>query len=217
MSASNAADTDFRKKWDKEEYAERAKKKDEEERERMKDNEERMRQGKKPRKGPSNKDLPKPTELMKQRDGPLELDKNLNKTMVVQNTSNKGPGQPGFYCETCTRNYKDSIAYLDHLNSRSHLRALGQTTKLERSTLAQVQARIAFLREKTKDATNAKAYDFDKRLAEVKAIELKKRAENKAAKQAEKERIRLEMAKDAEPVDEMQNMMGFSGFGTTKK
>ena len=43
--ASRASDTDFRKKWDKEEYAEKAKKKDEEERDRMKENEERMKQG----------------------------------------------------------------------------------------------------------------------------------------------------------------------------
>lgn len=42
---TRASDTDFRKKWDKEEYAEKAKKKDEEERERMKENEERMKQG----------------------------------------------------------------------------------------------------------------------------------------------------------------------------
>ena len=42
---TKAKDTDFRKKWDKEEYAEKAKKKDEEERERMKENEERLKQG----------------------------------------------------------------------------------------------------------------------------------------------------------------------------
>jgi len=43
---TKAADTDFRKKWDKEEYAERAKKRDLEEKERMQENEERMKQGK---------------------------------------------------------------------------------------------------------------------------------------------------------------------------
>lgn len=43
--STKAADTDFRRKWDKEEYAERAKKKDDEERERMQENEERMKQG----------------------------------------------------------------------------------------------------------------------------------------------------------------------------
>ena len=77
-----------------------------------------MSLGKKPRKGRKN-DLPKPTELMKQRDAPLELDKNLNKTMVVQNPGGRGPGQPGFYCEPCNRTYKDSVGYLDHINSRA--------------------------------------------------------------------------------------------------
>lgn len=43
--ATPAKDTDFRRKWDKEEYAEKARKKDEEERERMKENEERTKQG----------------------------------------------------------------------------------------------------------------------------------------------------------------------------
>lgn len=42
---TKAADTDFRKKWDKEEYADRAKKRDLEEKERMQENEERMKQG----------------------------------------------------------------------------------------------------------------------------------------------------------------------------
>lgn len=135
--ASKASDTDFRKKWDKEEYAERAKQKDVEERERMQENEERLKQGeldtqfipkarvitngapgKRPRKG-VKKDLPKPTDLMKARDAPLELDKNLGKTMVVQNPGGRGPGQPGFFCETCNRTYKDSVGYLDHINSRA--------------------------------------------------------------------------------------------------
>jgi hypothetical protein len=43
--AAKAADTDFRRKWDKEEYAEKARQKDEEERLRMQENEERMKQG----------------------------------------------------------------------------------------------------------------------------------------------------------------------------
>jgi len=43
--STKATDTDFRRKWDKEEYAEKARKKDDEERERMQENEERMKQG----------------------------------------------------------------------------------------------------------------------------------------------------------------------------
>lgn len=42
---NKAGDTDFRKKWDKQEYAEKAKKRDLEEKERMQENEELMRQG----------------------------------------------------------------------------------------------------------------------------------------------------------------------------
>lgn len=43
--STTAVDTNFRKKWDKEEYTEKAKKQDEEERERMQENEARMKQG----------------------------------------------------------------------------------------------------------------------------------------------------------------------------
>ena len=42
---TKASDTDFRKKWDKEEYAEKARQRDQEEKERMQENEERLKQG----------------------------------------------------------------------------------------------------------------------------------------------------------------------------
>ena len=68
------------------------------------------------------------------------------------------------------------------------MRALGQTTRIERSTVEQVRARIAYLREKTKEASNAKSYDFEKRLAEVREREAALREEKKAAKKALRER-----------------------------
>ena len=76
------------------------------------------------------------------------------------------------------------------------------------------------LREKTKDASNAKSYDFEQRLAEIKAKETDLRTEKKRQKQAEKEKARAELAKDfAAPQDgdDMMKMMGFSGFGSSKK
>ena len=100
------------------------------------------------------------------------------------------------------------------------LRALGQTTRIERSTVEQVRARIAFLREKTKDASNAKSYDFEKRLAEIKEKEAAARAEKKAQKKAQREQARVELAKDTamqQDGNDMMSMMGFSGFGTSKK
>lgn len=90
---------------------------------------------------------------------------------------------------------------------------------MERSTLEQVRARIALLRERTKEASAAKSFDFDKRLAEVKDREAARREEKKAQKQAQKEQARILLAKEStmEVDDEMAAVMGFGGFGTTKK
>jgi U4/U6.U5 tri-snRNP component SNU23 len=95
---------------------------------------------------------------------------------------------------------------------------MGQTTRIERSTLEQVRARIALLRERTKDVTTAKAFDFNQRLEEVKAKEAAIRAERKAQKKAQKDKARAELAQDAMEQDtDMASMMGFGGFGSTKK
>jgi U4/U6.U5 tri-snRNP component SNU23 len=95
---------------------------------------------------------------------------------------------------------------------------LGQTTKIERSTLAQVQARIAYLREKTKEAASAKAFDFDQRLAEVREKEQALREQRKAEKKAAKDKARLTLINDSENADsELTTLMGFGGFGSSKK
>jgi len=156
---------------------------------------------------------------MKQRDGPLELDKNQGKTMVVQNPGGRGPGNPGFFCEVCNKTSKDSAAYLNHINGRSHLRKLGQTTTIARSSVEQVRARIAFLREKTREAANAKAFDFDQRLREIQQKEESARTEAREKKRAEKVARRAETMMDTtqDGGDEMSQMMGFAGFGSSKK
>jgi len=196
--------------------AAKAKEKNDAERKRMEENAERMKRGKKPKR--FKEELPKATELMKQRDGPLELDKNQGKTLVVQNPGGRGPGQPGYYCDTCKRTSKDSQAYLDHINSRAHLRRLGQTTSIARSSVEQVRARIAALREKTREAANAKAYDFQERLREIRQKEEAARAESREKKAAEKLARRVDVVmKDAEDTSDVAQMMGFGGFGSSKK
>ncbi|KAG8745723.1 hypothetical protein FRC10_007203 [Ceratobasidium sp. 414] len=213
-----ASEAGFRRKWDKEEYTQKAKEKDEAEKKRMQENEELMKKGtlnrKRPRK--AKEELPKPTELMKQREHDLGLDKNLNKTIIVQNAGGKGPGQPGFYCDLCQRTCKDTSGYLDHVNSRQHLRRLGQTTQIARSTLDQVRARIALLREKTKEASTARTFDFEKRLQEVRDTENAARAEKKRRKQERNKPAEVEEVKTEED-DSMAAMMGFGGFGSSKK
>lgn len=96
---------------------------------------------------------------------------------------------------------------------------LGQTTHIERSTVEEVRARIAYLREQKKEASNAKAFDFNRRLAEVKEKADAERAAKKVQKKAEKEKARMELVKEfaMHEDDEMTKMMGFGGFGSTKK
>lgn len=100
------------------------------------------------------------------------------------------------------------------------LRRLGQSTRIERSTVEQVRARIALLREQTKVTSEAKAFDFDRRLAEIKAKEDKAREEKKLLKKAARDAARMEIVKDTVAQaddDEMITLMGFSGFGSSKK
>ena len=114
----------------------------------------------------------------------------------------------------------ESVELTGTMASAADLRALGQTTRIERSTVQQLRSRIAYLREKTKEASNAKAFDFEQRLAEIRDKELAARAEKKAQKKAERDKARLELAQDTtmnQDGDSMMSMMGFSGFGTSKK
>ena len=74
------------------------------------------------------------------------------------------------------------------------------------------------LREQQKEKSNAKTYDFNKRLAEIKEKADAERAEKKAMKKVQKERARMDLVNDVTMEDdEMAKMMGFGGFGSTKK
>ncbi|KAE8215123.1 hypothetical protein CF319_g7369 [Tilletia indica] len=209
-----------RRTWDHEEYATKARERDRKERELMQQNDERKRKGLKPL-NRWREELPKPTAELKQREGPLELGKNLNKTIMVENPTKGGQKQPGFYCELCRRTYKDTMAYLDHINGRSHLRKLGQTTQVARSTAEQVRARIELLRAQREDKTRGAAnYDFEARLRQIAEAQEKAKVEKREKKKAEREAA--EKAKQAELNEggldqDAMNMLGFASFGSGKK
>jgi len=83
---------------------------------------------------------------------------------------------------------------------------------VERSTLEQVRERIAALREQTREKTTAKTFDFEKRLADIRTQEEERRAQRKRDKQAANAKA------SANDVDaEVQDAMGFGGFGSTKR
>jgi U4/U6.U5 tri-snRNP component SNU23 len=94
---------------------------------------------------------------------------------------------------------------------------LGQTTQIARSTLDQVRARIALLREKTKEASTARTFDFEKRLQEVRDAEEEARAEKRRKKQEKNKPAETSKVEKTEEDESMATMMGFGGFGSSKK
>ncbi|GHJ86994.1 hypothetical protein NliqN6_3396 [Naganishia liquefaciens] len=240
---NKASEGSFRRKFDVEAATAKAKEQDKASYEHAKAAEQAAAKGKRPPR--PKQDLPKPTQALQARTQDLEIEKNLNKTIVVnQSAGRKGPG---FYCEICRRTLKDSIAYLDHVNGRSHLARLGQTTQVARSTLEQVRAHIAFLRANTTEKVTSKNFDFDARLNAIKTQEENLRREKRENKKRKREEARINALKGIVPdepqtetqrkkkakagpgaqlaeeiqateaADEMAAMMGFGGFGGQRK
>lgn len=191
---------DHRRKWDKEEYerlaAERLKAEEEEDDESGK-------------KGP-----PVKRELLKQREYKVDLDSKLGKSVVInKNTPTSQSG--GYYCNVCDCVVKDSINFLDHINGKKHQRNLGMSMRIERSTLDQVKQRFQVNKKKMEE--KKKDYDMSQRMQEL-AEEEERLKEYRREKRNEKKRKLEEMMEESnEQKNELSAIMGFSGFGSSKK
>ena len=68
----------------------------------------------------------------------------------LDNSINKKTSDPkvkgGYWCETCEVLMKDSNAYLDHLNGRTHNRLLGMSLEVKASSAKSVADRILALK-----------------------------------------------------------------------
>ncbi|KAJ3133276.1 hypothetical protein HK100_004537 [Physocladia obscura] len=197
--AAKGGDTGFRRTWDKAEYSQKAREREENASKNLRSNKDHKNDA--------------PEQLLKQREGAIDFEAKINKTVVVQ--SGSADHQPGFFCSICNILCKDNINYLDHLNGVKHQRNLGQSMKVERSTADQVKARIEALTKKRKDpepelnlAARVKlAVDTEEAAKKAKKEEKKRKKEAKIA------------ATDADSVvdPDMTAMMGFGGFGSSKK
>ncbi|KAK9460228.1 uncharacterized protein V1516DRAFT_679291 [Lipomyces oligophaga] len=153
----------------------------------------------------------------------LNLDQDLNKiTLIPAGASavgRKGRGA-GYYCDACDLTYKDSLQWIDHLNSKQHLRATGQTETLQRATLSDVRGRLAWLRQKREDEKVGQMYDIRKRVEErhkLEEEERKIRREKRMQKRKLKKAAQNQESEDDDPdKDSIAQMMGIKAFGSTK-
>ncbi|ETS83045.1 hypothetical protein PFICI_04921 [Pestalotiopsis fici W106-1] len=225
-----ASDTSFRRDWDLEEYAAKAATREAAEKEERKARWEAKQEGKK-----YYKPLTGDETLTSARTRHTDFSAQVGKTSLVAGgaaVGKRGRG-PGIYCEACDLNFKDNLQWVEHINSKQHLAAIGQTDEVRKATAQDVHDRIEQLWLKKQEEKLAATTSLHERLA-IQAVEDEKEREAKRLKRheaAEKKRQELEAAKEVKmeygedvriegehDEDDMMAMMGFSGgFGSSKK
>lgn len=198
-TASNSAagvDNTFRRKFDREEYLERARERERQEEEKAK---------------PKGRGPPVQRKPLKHRDYEVDLESRLGKTQVVTPVAPLSQ-QAGYYCSVCECVVKDSANYLDHINGKKHQRALGMSMRAERSSLKQVQERFENLK-KRKDLGSFTEQDFDERILKQQQEE----EERKRLRREKKKEKKKEAVEEPEMDPDVAALMGFGGFRSSNK
>ena len=128
------------------------------------------------------------------------------------------------------------MTYLDHINGRKHQRLLGYSMRVEKSTKSEVTSKLSLLAEQKRKAELAAAVEDDNPAADGedegnafedavrkkdeealkrKAERARRKEERKKKEQEEREEEEAELNGGLDPA--MAAMMGFSGFGSSKK
>lgn len=170
----------------------------------------------------------------------INFTENLNKTTIVPAGAGVGKRgkSAGYYCEACDLTFKDSLQWVDHLNSKQHLAATGAKAEVKAATLEEVLARMEWLKKQKLEREKGMEMDLKQRLEEnARQEEEARRLRREKRKEARRKKRAVEIkqeeqagdpqkTQDAEMVDEeedadaiaMARMMGFSGgFGSTKR
>ncbi|KAH8597164.1 hypothetical protein B0O99DRAFT_651032 [Bisporella sp. PMI_857] len=224
-----AADTDFRKKYDRAEYAQKAVEREAKEKEERKARYEAKLAGKK-----YYKPLTGEETLTQARMEKLDVTGNVGKVTLMPAgaaTGKRGRGA-GNYCEDCDLTFKDNMQWVEHINSMQHLRAIGQTGEVKRATTEEVRQRIDAIWEKLQEEKKGDVQTLEERLEIRKEEDEKVREERRIKRQQLAERKREEKEKEAKikqeygedvriegehDEDDMMASMGIVGFGSSKK
>ena len=187
-SKSTASDTSFRKTWDRTEYAAKAAERESKYRAEGAARAEAIAAG---RKYVPRASTPPDAKATESRTARLDVAHSVGKTSLVPAgaaTGKRGRGA-GFYCADCDLTFKDNLQFLEHLNSRQHLVAIGQTGEVERATLEEVRGRLEWLARKRREEREGvgDVVDLGRRLEVRKEVDERER-EEKRRKRNEKRR-----------------------------
>jgi U4/U6.U5 tri-snRNP component SNU23 len=201
MSGPNAygtpvSDTAFRKTWDREEYTKKAADEEAKRKAEGKARYEAKLLGKKYH-APVDLSTLEATTARNQR---LDVASMVGKTTIVPagaSMGKRGAGA-GFYCKDCDLTFKDNLQLVEHLNSKQHLIATGQSGEVKRATVEEVRMRLRALahRKRVRDEEERKAWQLD--LGE----RLKEREEQDAKEREEKRRKRNEKRRKVKQEDD---------------
>jgi U4/U6.U5 tri-snRNP component SNU23 len=177
--STGGGDTDFRKTWDRDAMAQKAKDREAKEREEGKERYEAKLAGKTYRRRASTPEDLKQTEARSER---IDWSKMIGKqtlTSTAAAVGKRGRGA-GAYCPACdltfkyvsgltysftiTNSFRDNIQYVEHLNSKQHLVATGQSGEVHRATLQEVRDRLRYLKRKRDEDKYMEVTDLDARL-----------------------------------------------------
>lgn len=184
-----ASDTEFRKTWDREEYAKKAADEEAKRKAEGKARYEAKLLGKKYHAPVDFSSLEETTA----RNRRLDVASMVGKTTIVPagaSMGKRGVGA-GFYCKDCDLTFKDNIQLVEHYNSKQHLIATGQSREVKRASVEDVRMRLRMLshRKRVREEEERRAWQLDlgERLREREEIEAKER-EEKRRKRNEKRR-----------------------------
>ncbi|KAK4172162.1 hypothetical protein QBC36DRAFT_338549 [Triangularia setosa] len=224
-----AGDTDFRKKYDLDEYAAKAAAREAAEKEERKARWEAKMAGKK-----YYKPMDGTETLTTARNATQDFSKLVGTTSLVPagaGVGKRGRGA-GFYCEACDLTFKDNLQWLEHTNSMQHQRAVGATGQVKKATAEEVHARIEALWQRQQELKREQVISLQERLEVRKEEEEREREEKRRKRKEAEEKKRLEKEavlkaktdygedvriEGEHDEDDMMAAMGFTGFGTTMK